>query len=141
MFAEGWAQYLAAHAAGLLWKPTGAYAPTEVGIGLTGFPASIDLAVALTPYVLSRDATFGEDEIGLQVMTRSKPNDPRGMWALDDKISNALLGLWSFTLPGGLTITQVTPGPSGSMGRDDNQRWLWSSNYVCLVSRPTINRI
>ena len=141
-FVDGWAQYLADHVDALTWHPADPYQPTDAGIGRGVFPSVCDKAVALSPYLLTRDPVYGEDEIGLQVMTRSGQGGPqRDVWALDDAISNTLLGLWSLTLPGGLHISRVTPGPSGSMGRDDNQRWLWSSNYVCLTVRPTDHRI
>lgn len=141
LFVEGWAQYIDAADIGVKWRPSAPYEPSEVGIGLMSFPTGLTKAVALTPYPLTDDPALSDSEIGLQVKTRSAGTDPRDVWALDDAIANLLLGLYPTDLPSGIRITTLQRGPSGSLGQDENQRWIWSSNYPCGLYRPSTHRV
>lgn len=141
-FAEGFAQLLAGGGLGLSYADT--YAPTDIGIGLMAFPPppfATDNAVAIAPYPLTDNPTQNMSEVGLQIMSRAAGEDPRAVWAIDDAISNFLLGRYPLTLPTGLRVVTLQRTSSGSLGQDDNKRWIWTSNYPCNVFRPSLHRV
>lgn len=142
-FVEGFAQLLDGAGVGIRWlaPDAGAYDPSDTGIGLGAFPTLTDRAVALSTYALTDDPVYGDSTVGLQVLTRSAGTDPRDVWALDNAISDALLGRWDFDLPTGIHIVQLTPGPRTELPRDQSQRWIRTASYVCLTFRATSHRL
>ncbi|MCW2496347.1 minor capsid protein [Jatrophihabitans sp.] len=141
LFVEGFAQALADAGIGLTWRPSEPYETGELGIGVMTFPTGLNKAVALTPYPLSDDPALSDSQIGLQVKTRSESAEPRDVWDLDDAIANVLLGLYPTTLPSGIEIVTLQRTSSTSLGQDESQRWIWSSNYPCGLYRPSVHRV
>jgi hypothetical protein len=147
LFTEGWASYLAGQITGLTWHASAPYAASDVGIWLVSFPtaAAFDtsVAVCLTPYPLTDDPTYADSEVGLQVKVRGVPNsDPRAaVWPWIDKIRNAVLGNWPLDLPGGVHVSTIMSGPSGSLGYDAKDRLTWAASFPCQVLRPGAHRL
>lgn len=145
LFVEGWAQYLADASLGLTWEPTDPYTPDEIGLWLMSFPTDPAFdgskVVALTPTVLLNDSTYADSTFALQVKSRCPGQDPRGVWGVDSKIRNAILGNWPLELPNGVHISTVLDGvTSTSLGRDEQQRPIWASSYPFRVYRPGAHR-
>ena len=143
-FTGGYAQLIANAGLGFVYADT--YTPTDWAIGLMAFPQAIgnvdiDTAVAFAPYPLTDNPTMNMTEVGLQVKCRAAGRDPRIVWRMDDAISNVLLGNYPITLPTGVRVATLQRTSSGSLGQDDSERWLWTSNYPCNVFRPTLHRV
>jgi len=135
----GIAQLLATASLGT-WRDTGIYTAAETGIVFDTVPATPDRVITLTDYVVSDDPTLSDSVIGVQVRTRWAGADPRPVKDLDGAIFNALHGLESVTLTGGIHIVSMFRRSGTSMGQDLNSRWARSSNYYCTVWRPSNNR-
>ena len=135
----GVAQILAAAGVGT-WRDTGVYVAAETGIVLDTLPASPDNIITLTDYAVSDDPTLSDSVIGVQVRTRCGGQDPRPVKDLDGAIFNALHGLESVTLTGGVHVVSMVRRSGVSLGQDENSRWMKSSNYYAAVWRPSANR-
>lgn len=138
-FVEGFAQLLAAAGLGIVYADT--YTVTDTGIGLMNFPLNAGPGIALAPYPLTDHPSLNMSEVGLQVKTRALGEDPRAVWALDDKIADYLLGNYPITLPTGVRVVSLQRTSSGSLGQDDAKRWNWVSSYPCNVYRPSVHRV
>ena len=135
----GVAQLIAAANLGV-WRSTGVYATTEVGITFDTIPQAPDGVITLTDYVVSDDPTLSDSVIGVQVRTRAAGQDPRPVKDLDGAIFNVLHGLEGVTLSGGVHLVSMTRRSGASLGQDANNRWMRSSNYYATVWRPSANR-
>jgi hypothetical protein len=135
----GIAQLLAAANLGV-WRDTGIYTATETGIVFDVVPQSPDNIITLTDYAVSDDPTLSDSVIGVQVRTRCAGQDPRPVKDLDGAIFNALHGLESVTLAGGVHVVSMVRRSGVSLGIDANNRWMRSSNYYATVWRPSANR-
>ena len=122
------------------WRDTGVYAAAETGIVFDTVPATPDRVITLTDYVVSDDPTLSDSVIGVQVRTRWAGADPRPVKDLDGGIFDALHGLESVTLTGGIHIVSMFRRSGTSMGQDLGNRWGRSSNYYATVHRPSTNR-
>ena len=132
--------YLLAGAGLGTWRYTGAYAATETAIVLDVLPADPDNVITLTDYAVSDDPTLSDSVIGVQVRTRCAGPDPRPVKDLDGAIFNALHGLESVTLTGGVHVVSMVRRSGVSLGQDTSNRWMKSSNYYATVWRPSANR-
>lgn len=135
----GIAQRIAAAGLGV-WRDTGAYAATETGIVLDTLPANPDNVITLTDYAVSDDPTLSDSVIGIQVRTRCAGLDPRPVKDLDGAIFDALHGLESVTLTGGVHVVSLYRRSGVSLGQDTSSRWMRSSNFYATVWRPSANR-
>jgi hypothetical protein len=135
----GVAELLAAANLGT-WRDTGIYTAAETGIIFDTVPQSPDQVITLTDYAVSDDPTLSDSVIGVQVRTRWGGQDPRPVKDLDGSIFNALHGLESVTLTGGVHVVSMVRRSGVSLGIDANNRWMRSSNYYATVWRPSANR-
>ena len=135
----GVAQLLAAAGVGV-WRDTGAYAATETGIVLDVIPQDPDQIITLSDYDISDDPTLSDSVIAVQVRTRWGGQDPRPVKDLDGAIFDALHGLESVTLTGGVHVVSLVRRSGVSLGQDTNNRWMRSANYYATVWRPSTNR-
>lgn len=143
LFAEGWANYLAA--AGLGWTFADTYAPGDKAIWRGKFPTGptfdASTALALAVYPLADDPNYADSTVGLRLSFRAPGQDPNTVMGLDDAAANVLLGNFPLDLPGGVHITTITRVPIGSLGFDEaKNRWTWASSYPCRVLRPGLHR-
>lgn len=123
------------------YSPTTAYAPTDTAIVSKVLPADPDNAIALTFYPVSDDATLGDSVIGIQVMTRAAGTNADAVDALDDAVFAAFQSLPDQTLSTGIDVLIIERRSGTSMGKDDVQRWMRSSNYYAQVYRPATHRL
>jgi len=135
----GVAQLLSAANLGT-WRDTGIYTAAETGIVFDVIPVAPDNIITLTDYPVSDDPTLSDSVIGVQVRTRCAGQDPRPVKDLDGSIFNVLHGLESVTLTGGVHIVSMVRRSGASLGEDQNNRWMRSSNYYATVWRPSANR-
>lgn len=133
---DGMAVLLAGAGINLTWRSTGAYSASETAIVVGGLPQSPDRAVGLTPYPLGDDAVFSDSDCGLQIRSRVATPDLRDVFDLDDAIADVLLGRFPFTLTTGVVVQTLVRTSAVSLGRDDNLRAEWSSNYTLGLHRP-----
>lgn len=135
----GLAEHLAAGGVAL-WSPTGAYAPTDVGIVLGTVPSTPDSTLTLTGYGVFDDPSLSDGVTGVQVITRSGGADPRSTDDLADAVFGLLHGATALTLPTGVRITQCLRRSHVSLGQDGNRRWSRSDNYYVSAHRPSQHR-
>lgn len=94
---------------------------------------------SISPYPLSDDPVFGESEVGVQFRFRSG-DDPRSVLDIDSAAFDVLAGRWPLTLPTGIRVVRLLPGPAGSLGQDPLHRWGWSRNFTATAFHPTSHR-
>jgi hypothetical protein len=128
------------HAAGVgVWKPTGAYLDTEVGIVL-GVPSQQPPSlIALAVYRVADDPALSDSVVGLQVRVRGSDEDPRKADDLADGVFDALQGLHGADVNGVRLVysrrTSMLP-----LGVDGNGRQERTDNYDLTVHRPSTHR-
>lgn len=140
LYVEGFAQLLDDASIGLTFQASGEYDASETGIFIAAVPARPDRCVTLTPYQLAAKAVLSESTMGLQIRARSAGPDVRDAWSIIDSIDNVLLGLFPYTLPGGVRVESLAWSSGGSLGQDEQHRWSWASNYRSLTHRPSLHR-
>lgn len=139
LFVEGFAQLLATQINTLHYPAT----TDPFGVFIPNLdPDTVGPAVWLAPYWLGDDAALADSTRGLQIGIRSNDLDPRPVMLLDDTIANALLGLYSFTLPTGVAVSSLQRTSSTPLMQEDGgkKRWWKTSNYTALCYRPSANR-
>lgn len=133
----GLAEHLAA--AGIaIWRPSGSYQASEVGIYIRAVPISPDRIITLAPYVVASPPGTADYTLGVQIRVRGT-KDPRATEDLADAIFDALDSAHGL-LWGGVPIVQVYRQSYAALGADSNGRWETSSNYYVEAMRPTNNR-
>lgn len=136
----GFAVLLADRVDDLTWSDTADYAADDTGIWIASAPLDAGRSVTLTPYPLSAEPQRAQSMIGLQTISRSAGPDVRDAWTLDDAIQNALLGLFPIKLSTDIRVTSLAWTSGGSLGQDDQNHWMWTSNFAASVGRPSANR-
>lgn len=134
----GLAGFLAAQGVGV-WRATGVYTSTEVGIVLDVVPANPTQVVTITPYAASDSPDLSDSELSVQIRVRGT-TDPRTAYDLDDRVFEAMQNL-PRTVLGGVTVVGAWRTSGGYLGVDGNARHERSSNYRLLVHRPSPYRI
>lgn len=129
----GLAELLAAHGHGV-WRPTGVYAASEVGITITTVPDSPDQIIALTPYDV--DSTSGTEDVlqGVQMRFRAG-RDPRVVIDREDRVFE-LLHMRAHTRLGGVLVNLMWRNSQAWIGADARGRQELTANYYLRVSRP-----
>lgn len=122
-----------------VWDESAAYAPDQLGIVIDAVPAGLPDVVTLSDYVVDDDPALSDSTTGLQVRTRRAGADPRPCKDTDDAIFDVLQG-YAGLLPNGVRVVSCYRRSGGSMGQDDNDRWMRSSNYYIRTHRPSTNR-
>lgn len=130
-------QYLAANNLGV-WRTTGAYTASEVGIAVGAAPQTPDRTITLTAYPVSDDPELPLSVLGVQVRTRGT-TDPRIADDLADPVFDLLHNATGLTLAG-VRVPLIQRRSAAPMGRDANGRWERSDNYYLTVQRPGANR-
>lgn len=133
----GLAEHLQAAGIGV-WRASGVYQASEVGIVIRGIPTSPDRIITLAPYVVAGPAGLADVTQGVQIRVRGT-KDPRVAEDLADSIFDALDSAHGLTWSG-VPIVQVYRQSYAALGADANGRWETSSNYYVEAMRPTSNR-
>ena len=130
----GMAELLAAGGIGL-WRPTGVYTASEVGITITAVPDSPDQIIALTPYDV--DASNGTTDViqGVQMRFRAGP-DPRVVIDREDA-AYALLHMREHTDLGGVHVGLMWRQSQAWIGADSRGRQELTANYYLRIERTT----
>lgn len=134
---EGVGQHLAANNLGV-WRTTGPYTATEIGIAVGAAPQTPDRIITLTGYTVSDEVELPLSVIGVQVRTRGT-TDPRSADNLADPVFDLLHNASRLTL-GGVYVSLIQRRSSAPMGRDANGRWERSDNYYLTCQRPSAHR-
>lgn len=134
---HGLAEHLAAAGTGV-YRATGVYSDTEVGIVIGAVPTSPPRVLALTPYPLVDDVDQADSVLGLQVRARAGP-DPREALDLLDAVFDVLHGATHLDLSGSL-VHLARRTTSLPLGRDHNGRYEHADTYQLTAHRPTRNR-
>ncbi|WKU08012.1 minor capsid protein [Micromonospora sp. HUAS LYJ1] len=133
----GLAQHIAA--AGIaIWRPTGGYQASEVGIVIRGIPTSPDRIITLAPYPVSSTPGLADITQGVQIRLRGT-SDPRVVEDLADSVFELLDSAGRLTL-GGIAVVDIYRQSYAALGADGNSRWEMSHNYYVEAMRPTNNR-
>ena len=111
-------------------------------VPLYGFdaPDKPDRALMATPFSLGGSPTLGKSIDGFQIRTRGVPDNPLDVLVIDGLAQAALLGNYPATLPNGLRLEALELTGGTSLGRDDSDRWQWSTNYRLRWYRPSPHR-
>ena len=121
------------------WRASGVYTVAETAIIFGNIPQYPDRCITLTAYGVSDDPSLSDSVIGVQVRTRWGGLDPRLVNDLDDLIFARLHGRTNFTV-NGVVVVQCHRNSAGSLGQDQNGRWMNSSNYYFTVLRNSTYR-
>lgn len=133
----GLALHLQAASIGI-WRDSGIYTATEVGIVIRGIPTSPDRIITLAPYVVASPPGLADYTQGVQIRCRGT-KDPRVAEDLGDSIFDLLDSAHGLVWAG-VPIVQVYRQSYTALGADANGRWETSSNYYVEAMRPTTNR-
>ena len=136
----GLAVYLAAGSIEATWNTNGAYTALQTGIRLGNVPQAPDRVITLTAYGVSDSASLSDSVVGVQVRCRAEGQDKRKVDDIDDSIFNLLHGLTATTLSTGVYVVECLRNSASSLGQDEGQRWMTSSNYYVTVHRPSTHR-
>lgn len=123
----------------------GEYEPTSAGgtIFLEELPQSPDAAIALfSTGGPQASGKHGYDSPVVNVHVRGAANDVIGALAKATAIYDALHGLHSMALPGGIRVINCLGLQSGpiTIGRDQNDRPRYSLNFQLEVRNVSANR-
>lgn len=123
------------------WSPDAVYAATSVvpAIFIRDIPDMTACpVVTISPYPVTEEwlplveecGRWGvrDSILGVQVRTRGLPRDHQTVDDLDESICHALHGLMSVSI-GGHQVSQVAWKSGAMLGKDENERWIRSSNY------------
>ncbi|RLK13326.1 hypothetical protein DER29_4344 [Micromonospora sp. M71_S20] len=142
---DGWTSRLLAglaehlQAAGIgIYRASGVYQASEVGIVIRGIPTSPDRIITLAPYVVASPPGMADIRQGVQIRCRGT-KDPRVVEDLADAAFDALDSAHGLVW-GGIPIVQVYRQSYAALGADTNGRWETSSNYYVEAMRPTAHR-
>lgn len=133
----GVATHLAAANVGV-YKASGVYAASEVGIVFDVVPANPDRLVVLTAYGDTDDPTQNVSAVDVQVRTRGTA-DPRTTQDMQDAVFDALQNLPRRQF-GGITVVSCFRRSTAYLGVDSTQRHERVSNWRLTLHRPTPNR-
>lgn len=122
------------------WRATGVYTIAETAIVLGTIPQGPDRIITLTAYGVSDDPSLSDSVIGVQVRCRWGGHDPRLVEDLADLIFARWHGMTGVTLTGGVFVVQCLRNSHGSLGEDENGRWMTTSNYYAWLHRPSTYR-
>lgn len=128
-----------------VWRPTGAYSSSEIGIVLHAVPQKPESVVTLSAYSVSDDPSLSDSVLGLQVRARRGGEDPTPTNDLADALFDLLHGLHDVDLPSpdadpGVRVVQMLRRSQVSGGQDQNKRWSDIQNFYATVHYPSINR-
>ena len=135
---DGLATYLAGQAVAV-YRPTGAYQPTETAITIAGPPQAPDRVVALTYYPVTDDAALSDVVAGVQIRCRGVVNDPNDAGDLADAVYDALHGQVGLVF-GGIPTSQIRRQSSASLGQDALGRYERADNYYIEAVRSSATR-
>lgn len=134
----GCAEHLAAAGIGI-WRASGSYQPTEVGIVIRAIPTSPDQVITLAAYPVGTSTPgLADTTTGLQIRIRGT-RDPRVAEDLGDAIFDLLDGAAGLRW-GGIAVVQTYRQSYSSLGADSAGRWEISHNYYVEAMRPTQHR-
>lgn len=136
---HGLAQLLAADGVGI-YRATGVYANTEVGIVIGAMPTSPPAVVALIPYPLSDDPTLSDSVQGMQVRCRAASYDPRDVADLADLAFESLHGRGGIDLSPTARLVFAERTSGIPLGDDSNGRPEWADSYQLTLHRPSRHR-
>lgn len=125
--------------AGITYRAAGDYTAGQLGVVFDVVPAGLPDVVTLSTYPVSDAPAMSDSMVGVQVRTRRDGRDPRPVVDLDDAIFDVLHG-FTGTLSTGVTVVSCLRRNGASLGQDENDRWMRSSNYYALIHRPSPNR-
>lgn len=133
----GIASYLEAQGVGQ-WEPV---VTVMTGTLITGRepPSEPDRVIALAEYPVEDDARLSDAIIGLNVILRGLPDDPRSVLDLRDAVYDALHGLEHFDLGptgNGVRLNLVWRQSATPLSADESGRHRRSENYYLRVNRP-----
>ncbi|MFP8960036.1 minor capsid protein [Streptomyces nanhaiensis] len=130
----GLAELLAADGIGV-WRESGVYTTSEVGITITTVPDTPDQIIALTPY--SVDDTSGTEDIvqGVQIRFRAGP-DPRVVIDREDTVYSLLHMRGHFDLRG-ITVNLAWRQSAAWIGADGRGRQELTANYYLRTVRTS----
>jgi len=130
------AQLLAGAGAGV-WKPTGVYLDSEVGI-ILGVPTQAPPSqIALAAYNPSDDSALSDSVV--QVQVRMRGADMGKVDDLADVVFDALQGLRGTTVGTG-RLVYARRHSALPLGVDGNGRFERTDNYTLTVHRPSTHR-
>lgn len=136
---NGFAYLLDAAAVGT-FDLTGAYTANQTGIVFKKLPQSPGSVIGLSTYPITDDPTLSDSVTGLQVLTRSAVANSSATDDLADLVFDHLHGLYDVLLSSGVRVVQCLHHGGGSLGQDDQDRWVRSDNYYVTTHRPSPNR-
>jgi len=122
-----------------VWKPTGAYTDSEVGIVLGVPTQSPPAQVALAAYGTSDDPALSDSVVQMQVRMRAAGADVRKVDDLADTVFDALQGLRGATVGSG-RLVYARRHSTLPLGVDGNGRFERTDNYTLTVHRPSTHR-
>lgn len=118
-----------------VYNASGVYAADDVAVVLGSIPQDPTDVIALTPYIISDDASLNDSIIAVQVMLRGD-TDPRTALNRSAAIFDQFQGLENQDF-GSMHLALMWRQTGRLDGRDDSQRWLTSENYYCRCNWPT----
>lgn len=128
---------LAEHIAQLghgVWSPTGVFADSDTAITVKLMPDRPDRCITIAPYPIGSDDTATLVQ-GMQVRCRA-PGMPTDVDDLADALYNDLHSVEGLVLRG-VRVNHIYRRSHTPFGRDDNNRWVTSSNFYLATAHSS----
>lgn len=134
----GLAEHLASNDIGE-WDTTGVYATTDTGIVVGAMPPTPDRCIVITAYTSAEEYADQADTV-VMVQARCRAGrHPDDVNDLADEIKDLIDGATYLTL-NGVEIVQILWRSGAWLGRDANDRFERTDNYLINAMRPTAHR-
>ncbi|WP_309029141.1 minor capsid protein [Streptomyces alfalfae] len=117
-----------------VFRPSGTYTPTELGITFGALPSTPNRAIAITAYPVE-DTSFSDAVTALQIRIRGE-RDPRPVDDLADDLFDLLHGREQEWI-GGVYVALIWRQSQAPLGPDEAGRMELAANYYARTTRPS----